>query len=215
MPRKRQAHTAPSAPITSKEQRRLDSRAEDSRLIEEALKGNDRAYKRLMAKYHDAIHNFISRMVHDREQVDDLTQEAFIKAFSSLKNFNEEFAFSTWLYKIATNNCIDHIRKKKLQMYSIDKPIESRDSDFTFELPDDSSEADQGLITDQRAAMLRAAISELPEKYRRVIHLRHVEEKSYEEIADLLDLPIGTVKAHIFRARELLYKQLRHRIRHY
>lgn len=215
MPRKRQAHTAPSAPITSKEQRRLDSRAEDSRLIEEALKGNDRAYKRLMAKYHDAIHNFISRMVHDREQVDDLTQEAFIKAFSSLKNFNEEFAFSTWLYKIATNNCIDHIRKKKLQMYSIDKPIESRDSDFTFELPDDSSEADQGLITDQRAAMLRATISELPEKYRRVIHLRHVEEKSYEEIADLLDLPIGTVKAHIFRARELLYKQLRHRIRHY
>jgi RNA polymerase sigma-70 factor (ECF subfamily) len=215
MPRKRQAHTAPSAPITTKEQRRLDSRAEDSRLIEEALKGNDRAYKRLMAKYHDAIHNFISRMVHDREQVDDLTQEAFIKAFSSLRNFNEEFAFSTWLYKIATNNCIDHIRKKKLQMYSIDKPIESRDSDFTFELPDDSSEADQGLITDQRAAMLRAAIRELPEKYRRVIHLRHVEEKSYEEIADLLDLPIGTVKAHIFRARELLYKQLRHRIRHY
>jgi RNA polymerase sigma-70 factor (ECF subfamily) len=216
MPRKRQAHKAsPSAPVTTKEQRRLDSRAEDSRLIEEALKGNDRAYKRLMAKYHDAIHNFIARMVHDREQVDDLTQEAFIKAFSSLKNFNEEFAFSTWLYKIATNNCIDHIRKKKLLMYSIDKPIESRDSDFTFELPDDSAEADQELITDQRAAMLRATIGELPEKYRRVIHLRHVEEKSYEEIAELLDLPIGTVKAHIFRARELLYKQLRHRIRHY
>jgi RNA polymerase sigma-70 factor (ECF subfamily) len=216
MPRNRQAHKASaSAPVTPKEQRRLDSRAEDSHLIEEALKGDDRAYKRLMAKYHDAIFNFVSRMVHDREQVDDLTQEAFIKAFSSLKNFNEEFAFSTWLYKIATNNCIDYIRKKKLQMYSIDKPIESKDSDFTFELPDDSAEADEGLITTQRAAMLRGAINKLPERYRRVIQMRHVEEKSYEEIADLLDLPIGTVKAHIFRARELLYKQLRHKIRHY
>lgn len=207
--------TSSPAPARTKEQRKLDSRAEDSRLIEEALHGDDRAYKRLMGKYHDAIHNFIYRMVHDREQVEDLTQEAFIKAFSSLKNFNEEFAFSTWLYKIATNNCIDYIRKKKLQMYSIDKPIESKDSDFTFELPDESYEADQELISDQRTLMLRRAIDRLPEKYRRVIFLRHVEEKSYEEIAAQLKLPIGTVKAHIFRAREILYKQLRHTIRHY
>ncbi len=216
MVRSRQPLKASSpAPARTKEQRRLDSRAEDSRLIEEALRGDDRAYKQLMAKYHDAIHNFIYRMVHDREQVEDLTQEAFIKAFSSLKNFNEEFAFSTWLYKIATNNCIDYIRKKKLQMYSIDKPIESKDSDFTFELPDESYEADQELISDQRTVMLRRAIDRLPEKYRRVIFLRHVEEKSYEEIAAQLKLPIGTVKAHIFRAREILYKQLRHKIRHY
>jgi len=216
MARSRQPPKAPSpAPARTKEQRRLDSRAEDSRLIEEALRGDDRAYRKLMAKYHDAIHNFIYRMVHDREQVEDLTQEAFIKAFSSLKNFNEEFAFSTWLYKIATNNCIDYIRKKKLQMYSIDKPIESRDSDFTFELPDESYEADQELISDQRTLMLRRAIERLPEKYRRVIYLRHVEEKSYEEIAAQLKLPIGTVKAHIFRAREILYKQLRHKIGHY
>jgi RNA polymerase sigma factor (sigma-70 family) len=216
MPRPRQPlKVSPPAPARTKEQRRLDSRAEDSRLIEDALHGDDRAYKKLMAKYHDAIHNFIYRMVHDREQVEDLTQEAFIKAFSSLKNFNEEFAFSTWLYKIATNNCIDYIRKKKLQMYSIDKPIESKDSDFTFELPDESYEADQELISDQRTVMLRKAIDRLPEKYRRVIFLRHVEEKSYEEIAAQLKLPIGTVKAHIFRAREILYRQLRHKIRHY
>ncbi|CAG0961059.1 partial ECF RNA polymerase sigma factor SigW, partial [Anaerolineae bacterium] len=138
-----------------------------------------------------------------------------IKAFASLKNFNEEFAFSTWLYKIATNNSIDYIRKRKLQMYSIDKPIESKDSDYTFELPDDSYEADKELISDQRAVMLKSAIDQLPEKYRRVIMLRHSDERSYEEIADMLKLPIGTVKAHIFRARELLYKQLRHQIRHY
>jgi RNA polymerase sigma factor (sigma-70 family) len=210
----RQAHTAATKPA-AKEHRKQDSRAEDSLLIQSALKGDDQAYRRLMAKYHDAIFNFVYRMIHDRQQVEDLTQEAFIKAFGSLKNFNEEFAFSTWLYKIATNNCIDYIRKRKLQMYSIDKPIESKDSDYSFELPDDSYETDKNIITDQRALLLRRAIDQLPEKYRLVIHLRHTEEKSYEEIAKILSLPIGTVKAHIFRARELLYKQLRHQIRHY
>jgi RNA polymerase sigma-70 factor, ECF subfamily len=216
MARKKKPHTpSPPPPASTKEQRKLDSRAEDSRLIQDALKGDDRAYQKLMEKYHDAIYNFIYRMVHDREQVEDLTQEAFIKAFASLKSFNEEFAFSTWLYKIATNNSIDYIRKKKLQMYSIDKPIESKDSDFTFELPDETAEADKDLITDQRARLIREAIGQLPEKYRMVIQLRHAEERSYEEIAKVLRLPIGTVKAHIFRARELLYKQLRHRIKHY
>ena len=168
-----------------------------------------------MNKYHDAIFNFIYRMIRDREQVEDLTQEAFIKAFSSLRSFNEEYAFSTWLYKIATNNCIDYIRKRKLQMYSIDKPIKAKDSDYTFELPDDTYQADKEIISGQRTLLLRNAIEQLPEKYRRVIELRHTEEKTYEEIAATLELPIGTVKAHIFRARELLYKQLRRRIRNY
>jgi RNA polymerase sigma factor (sigma-70 family) len=207
--------TAPPAPADTRQLRKQDSRVEDFHLIQDALKGNDQAYKRLMAKYHDQIYNFIYRMIHDREQVEDLTQEAFIKAFQSLKSFNEEYAFSTWLYKIATNNSIDYIRKRKLQMYSIDKPIESKDSDYVFELADETYQADGEFIRDQRAALLQEAINELPEKYRKVIHLRHMEERSYEEIAKLLKLPIGTVKAHIFRARELLYKHLRHRIRNY
>ena len=216
MPRKPRRHSAdpPSLPA-SREEKKLASRNEDYQTIQSALRGDNRAYRKLMDKYHDAIYSFIFRMVHDREQVEDLTQEAFIKAFSSLKNFNEEFAFSTWLYKIATNNCIDYIRKRKLQMYSIDKPVESRDSEYVFELPDDSYEADRDVIADQRAVLLHDAIDKLPEKYRRVILLRHTDEKSYEEIARMLRLPIGTVKAHIFRARELLYRQLRNKIRNY
>jgi RNA polymerase sigma factor (sigma-70 family) len=213
MPKRPRPHTAASP--SRIEKRKTESRVEDSEIIAEALAGDNRAYQKLMDKYHDAIVNFIYRMVRDREQVEDLTQEAFIKAFASLRSFNEEYAFSTWLYKIATNNSIDYIRKKKLQMFSIDKPIESKDSDFTFELPDDSYEPDRELITDQRSTMLNAAIEQLPEKYRIVIRLRHVEERSYGEIARMLKLPIGTVKAHIFRARELLYKQLRTKIRHY
>jgi len=216
MQRKPRRHSAdPPSPPTSREEKKLASRNEDYQTIQDALRGDNRAYRRLMDKYHDAIYSFIFRMVHDREQVEDLTQEAFIKAFSSLKNFNEEFAFSTWLYKIATNNCIDHIRKRNLQLYSIDKPVESRDSEYVFELPDDSYEADRNVIADQRALLLRDAIDKLPEKYRRVILMRHTEEKSYEEIARALKLPIGTVKAHIFRARELLYRQLRNKIRNY
>ena len=206
---------AAQTPVDPRVQRKLDSRAEDSSLIQEALAGNDQAYKRLMQKYHDAIFNFIFKMVRERQQVEDLTQEAFIKAFSSLKNFNDEFAFSTWLYKIATNNSIDFIRKRKLQMYSIDKPIESKDSDYTFELPDETYEADKELISGQKTRLLNEAIAKLPEKYKKVIRLRHVEEKSYEEIAAILKLPIGTVKAHIFRAREVLYRSLRDKIRNY
>jgi RNA polymerase sigma factor (sigma-70 family) len=217
MPKKPLQQHKAFVPLRSipEDQRKLQSRQEDSRLIHSALSGNENAYKRLLQKYHDPIYNFIFRMVHDRQQVEDLTQEAFIKAFASLKNFNEEYAFSTWLYKIATNNCIDYIRKRKLPTYSINKPIQSRDSDYTYEIPDVTFQPDRQIIAGQRTKLLQQAISRLPEKYKRVIHLRHTEERSYEEIAEMLKLPIGTVKAHIFRAREMLYKYLREKIRHY
>jgi len=216
MPRKSRPHKAAPPPrVNPPEQRRFESRTEDLHFIQNALSGDDTAYKNLMNKYHDAIFHFIYRIVRDRHQVEDLTQEAFIKAFSSLRSFNNEYAFSTWLYKIATNNSIDYIRRKKLQMYSIDKPHETGDSDYTIELPDETYETDRGIIRGQRAQLLMDAIANLPEKYKKVIHLRHTEEKSYEEIAKILKLPIGTVKAHIFRAREMLYKHLKHRIRNY
>jgi RNA polymerase sigma factor (sigma-70 family) len=194
---------------------KTDSRKEDSRLIHEALKGNQFAYKQLMKKYRDPIYNLIFRIIHDKEQVLDLTQEVFVKAFSSLKNFNEEYAFSTWLYKIATNSSIDYIRKRKLDTFSIDKPIAMDDSDYHFELPDTTYQPDKSIIQKQRASIIEEAVQQLPEKYRRVIIMRHTEERDYAEIAKILKLPIGTVKAHIFRARELLNKYLRDRIRHY
>jgi RNA polymerase sigma factor (sigma-70 family) len=184
-------------------------------LIKAALGGNQRAFKKLQAKYHDAIYHLVYRIVRDREEVEDLTQEAFIKAFTSLASFNDEYAFSTWLFKIATNNAIDHLRRKKLPMFSINKPIESKDSDFSFEVPDSTYEPDRDMIDRQKKKMLEEAVESLPPKYRRVIHLRHVEERDYQEIADLLGLPLGTVKAHIFRAREMLYKYLRDRLRNY
>lgn len=206
---------ASNEPLDRAEQRRLDSRNEDAGLIKRALGGDQRAFKKLRQKYHDAIYNLIYRMIRDKDEVEDLTQEAFIKAFLSLSSFNDEYAFSTWLYKIATNNSIDYIRRRKLQTFSIDKPIASSESDIIFELPDSTYEPDQNMIDRQRKRLLEDAINSLPAKYRQVIHLRHVEEKEYQEIAEMLKLPLGTVKAHIFRAREMLNKYLRDKMRHY
>jgi RNA polymerase sigma factor (sigma-70 family) len=221
MPTAKKKHIPPP-PLSSSqkalnaiEKRRLESREEDSLLIKRALDGDQKAFRKLRLKYHDAIFKLINRMIHNREEVEDLTQEAFIKAFTSLDRFNEEYAFSTWLYKIATNNSIDHLRKKKLQTFSINKPIESDESDYSFELPDTELVPDQELIASQRKKMLDDAMNALPAKYRQVILMRHVDEKDYQEIAKTLKLPLGTIKAHIFRARELLYKQLRDKMRHY
>ena len=194
---------------------RLDSRSEDAKLIHEALGGDQAAFKRLMRKYHDSIYHLIYRIVHNKEQVEDLIQETFVKAFASLKSFNEEYAFSTWLYKIATNSSIDYIRKRKLETFSIDTPFGLGESDYTFELPDSTYSPDREIIRRQRMKLIEEAINKLPEKYKRVILLRHSEERDYADIARILKLPIGTVKAHIFRARELLNKSLRHKIPHY
>lgn len=191
------------------------SKLEDLAWIDLALDGDQGAYDSLMKKYYPHIHNLIYRMIFKKEDVEDLTQEAFIKAFNSLKNFDRQFAFSTWLYKIATNNSIDYLRKKKLQTFSIDKEIESDESDYKFEIPDSDYIPDNHIIGEQRSNIIDKAIESLPEKYKRVIVMRHKEDLEYEEIAKKLSLPLGTVKAHIFRGRELLNKFLKDRISNY
>ncbi len=197
------------------EERKALSRAEDRDLIRLALEGDQDAYTRIMKKYRNSIYHLIVRMVGYSHEAEDLTQEAFIKAFNSLATFNDEFAFSTWLYKIATNNCIDYLRKKKLKTFSIDKPVQALEGEQTYEIADESYVPDRRLLQHQQSMTIQEAIERLPEKYRRVIMMRHQEEKSYEEIAEELDLPLGTVKAHIFRAREMLYKQLRGKVGNY
>jgi RNA polymerase sigma-70 factor (ECF subfamily) len=199
----------------SQEERKAQSRAEDREFIRQALAGDQDAYASIMKKYRNSIYHLIVRMIGYSHEAEDLTQEAFIKAFNSLATFNDEFAFSTWLFKIATNNSIDFLRKRKLKTFSIDKPIATLDGEQTYEIPDESYVPDQHLVQDQQAGTIQDAIDKLPEKYRKVIIMRHQEEKSYEEIAEELDLPLGTVKAHIFRAREMLYKQLRGKVGNY
>jgi RNA polymerase sigma factor (sigma-70 family) len=185
------------------------SSQQDRTLVELALEGDQQAYQKLMEKYSGALTRHVQKMVRRQGEVDDLVQECFIKAFSALKSYSADYAFSTWLYKIATNHTIDFLRKRKLKTMSIDAPINTKDGEVEFELPDTSYRPDRHIVEDERKMLIQEAIEFLPEKYRRVIMMRHQQEKSYEEIAQELDLPLGTVKAHIFRARALLYKYLR------
>jgi len=186
-----------------------ESSLEDDELVENATGGDEKAYKKLVEKYERALYFHILKMIKDKKQVDDLVQETFVKAFDNLNSYNTNYAFSTWLYRIATNHTIDYLRKKKLQTLSIDDPVKTRDGEMQIQLPDKSAGTDRNIIRKQRQKIVQKAIGDLPEKYKSVIELRHMEEKSYQEIADVLDLPLGTVKAHIFRARELLYKALK------
>jgi RNA polymerase sigma factor (sigma-70 family) len=195
--------------LSLKDQRRIESAKEDHRLIRKALEGCQESYGKIMRKYQDSVRNIIFKIIHDQDELDDLVQETFIKAFSSLKSFNEQYSFATWIYKIATNNCIDHLRKRKLKTLSINRTYEQEDRETSFDLPDKDAEADKMLIEDQKKKIIRDAIDSLPEKYKTVIIMRHQEEKNYDEISQALDIPIGTVKAHIFRAREMLNKYLK------
>ncbi len=193
---------------TSPRENASASSIEDDKFVSDALAGNEDSYKKLVDKYDRPIFFHIRKMIKEKEMVEDLVQEVFIKAFKNLKTYSNEYAFSTWLYRIATNHTIDYLRKKKLQTFSINDPVRTKDGDMEVQLPDESFATDEPLIKKERKAIVQNAISNLPEKYRLVIEMRHMEELSYDEIAVELDLPLGTVKAHIFRARELLYKAL-------
>jgi RNA polymerase sigma-70 factor (ECF subfamily) len=185
------------------------SSEQDRALVEAALAGRQSAYQELLEKYRGALTRHIQRMVRSPEDIDDLVQECFIKAFSALQSYSADYAFSTWLYKIATNHTIDFLRRKRLSTFSIDKPVKTKDGEIEYELPDTTYRPDRHIVEDQRRMLIQEAIDQLPAKYHRVIVMRHQQEMSYEEIALELDLPLGTVKAHIFRARALLYKYLR------
>jgi RNA polymerase sigma factor (sigma-70 family) len=201
--------TNPESPDNSRRDDASQSSLQDESYVTEALDGDQRAYEKLTSKYRRPLQFHVARMVKDSEQVEDLVQEALVKAFNNLESYNSNYAFSTWLYRITTNHTIDYLRKKKLQTTSIDKPIKTRDGELSIELQDEDTETDRAIIRKQRKEIITTAIENLPEKYRQVIEMRHIEELSYQEISDELDLPLGTVKAHIFRAREMLYKALK------
>lgn len=185
------------------------SKADDLEVIELALNGDQRAYAELTERHRNAVFSIVFKIVRDREESMDLVQETFMKAFSSLASYRSEYKFSTWLYKIAANCSIDHLRKKRIKALSLDRKLETDDGSVEIEVADNSYNPEKDLIRKQQRISIEDAIDTLPPKYREVIVYRHKDDKSYEEIADLLNIPVGTVKARIFRARELLKKKLR------
>lgn len=181
-----------------------DNAKNDLLLVEQARTGNERAFAALMNRYRDSIYFMLLKMVNNTSDAEDLTIEAFGKAFRNLDSFTPEFAFSTWLFKIATNNCIDFIRKKQLSPAPWDQSQEDIDI-LTVNIQSDLPDPEEALINDQKVAVLREIVNQLKPRYRSLIELRYFREYSYEEIASELNLPIGTVKAQLYRAKTLLY----------
>ncbi|MDL2231369.1 sigma-70 family RNA polymerase sigma factor [Porphyromonadaceae bacterium OttesenSCG-928-L07] len=177
----------------------------DYEIVKKAISGSEKAYEELFKKYKDSVYFMILKMVNNKTDAEDLMFEAFEKAFANMSYYSPQYAFSTWLFKIASNNTIDFIRKNKAKTVSLDKEdIAPGDRGIIYSMPSDVLTPVEEAIRSQRADFMREKVAMLKGRYRRLIELRYFEEYSYDEIAAELDIPLGTVKAQLFRARELL-----------
>ncbi len=181
---------------------------QDYILVQDALKGNEKAFARLLRKYKDAIYFMLLKMVNNRSDAEDLTLEAFGKAFKNLHQYSPTYAFSTWLFKIASNNCIDFLRKKKGVHISIENTNDQNENGEQLRLKSKEPNPEEKLIRQQKAILLRKVVRRLKPRYQTLVELRYFREFSYEEIAKELNLPLGTVKAQLFRAREMLFNMI-------
>ncbi len=177
----------------------------DYELVQAAMLGDQRAYSDLLKRYYDSIYYMMLKMVKNQDDADDLTMEAFGKAFKGLSHYTPDYAFSTWLFKIATNNCIDHMRRQKIKPISIDKPYETNEGDeISLEVKSQYLTPEEKYIKKQKIKIMHDLVEKLKPRYRTLIELRYFKEWSYEEIAAHLDMPIGTVKGQLFRAKDIL-----------
>lgn len=183
----------------------------DYNLIRSALdKGDQKAYAELMGRYRDSVYFMLLKMVNNKDDADDLTIEAFGKAFKRLQQYTPNYAFSTWLFKIASNNCIDFIRRKKMVTFSIHKTFENEEgSEMSMDIKSEGLTPEENFIKKQKVKHMHDVVEKLKPRYRVLVEMRYFDELSYEEIADKLELPLGTVKAQLFRAREFLANILR------
>jgi RNA polymerase sigma-70 factor (ECF subfamily) len=179
---------------------------QDYELVQKALKGDEKAFARLLNRYKDTIYFMLLKMLNNRSDAEDLTLEAFGKAFKNLHQYSPTYAFSTWLFKIASNNCIDFLRKKKGITISLESETEQSELSETAKIKSKDLNPEERLIRKQKAILLHKVVRRLKPHYQNLVELRYFREYSYEEIAKELNLPLGTVKAQLFRARQMLFK---------
>ncbi|MCK4546211.1 MAG: sigma-70 family RNA polymerase sigma factor [Candidatus Eisenbacteria sp.] len=176
---------------------------EEKQWIEQCLDGDESGYQHLLDRYRRGIYNLAYRMLGSAEDANDAAQEAFIKAFRSLDKYDPRFKFSSWLYRIATNHCVDALRKRKGYMVSLEEH-EEEGRDLKSRLPGRNPDPADYVHRGERKAIMTRAINQLDPRYRSVILLRHDQEMTYEEMSSILGLPIGTVKVRVHRARQRL-----------
>ncbi len=183
-------------------------RHQDLKTIRRCKRGEEAAFAEILARYRGPIYNLCYRMSRNPEDARDLAQEVFIKVFRLLDRFDEEYAFSSWLFRIASNHCIDHLRRNRMRFLSLDGVAGPDGEEFELQLPDEGPGPDT--VLERREAMdrLEEVIADLPPHYKTITLLRHQQQLSYEEIAEVLQLPLGTVKARIHRARAQIQQML-------
>ncbi len=199
-------------PLSPDNEQRLTTKAVyDFRLVKLAVEeGDQRAYAELLQRYRESVFYMMLKMCNNKDDAEDLTIEAFGRAFKKLEQYSPDYAFSTWLFKIASNNAIDFIRRKK-QKYSISidhKNDHSDQTDHAQNLKSSVLDPEEHFIRKQKIESVRLLVDNLKPKYKEMIELFYFQEMSHEEISNKLNLPIGTIKAQLFRARELLYNAL-------
>ncbi|HHU78280.1 MAG: RNA polymerase sigma factor [Caldicoprobacterales bacterium] len=182
--------------------------SDEARLLEEARAGSLSAFEELIGLYEKKIYNYCLRMTNSREDAEDLTQEVFVRVYRNLNKFRGKSRLSTWIYRIAHNVCIDQYRRTKAVSISISQP-RGADDEREMELPAESPSPEEEIIRREEQERLLECISRLKPAYRTVIVLRDIQNHSYEEIAEILSLPLGTVKSHISRARAALREAVR------
>jgi RNA polymerase sigma-70 factor (ECF subfamily) len=189
-----------------------EEKLSDHALIEATQNGDESAFAEIIARYRNPITNYLYRFLNDYEEAVDLAQETFIRVYFALERYHTQFAFSTYIYRIATNLAISEIRRRKRRrLLSLTGLFQGEDDrDTEFQLPDKRKLADVELVEDERSQMIAKAISALPEKYRVPVILRDVEGKTYDEIAEIMELGLGTTKSRISRGRALLKEKLQH-----
>lgn len=180
----------------------------DGELVKAARGGDERAIRDLLGRYRMAVYNLALRMLRNEDDATDAAQETFIRVFRALDRFDERHRFKPWILRIASNYCIDQLRKRDWKTISFDSPIETEEGQLPLEFASPGPAPDEVLERKEQRAVIEEAVDSLPPDYRMAIVLRHTEDLSYEEIADVLGVPIGTVKARIHRARAALQRKL-------
>jgi RNA polymerase sigma-70 factor (ECF subfamily) len=189
-----------------------EEKLSDHALIEATQKGDESAFAEIITRYRNPITNYLYRFLNDYDEAVDLAQETFIRVYFALDRYHTQFAFSTYIYRIATNLAISEIRRRKRRrLLSLTGLFQGdEDRDVEFQPPDKRKLADAELIDDERSEVIAKAIAALPEKYRVPVILRDVEGKTYDEIAEIMELGLGTTKSRISRGRALLKEKLQH-----
>lgn len=188
------------------------TQTEIEHLVERAKRGDHQAFGHLVDEYQDKIYSYVSRMLGDPHEAEDVTQEAFVRAFRSLPKFRGASSFHTWLYRIASNLAIDVVRRRKrsdISSVSLDEPLESDDGEYEREIADEVGGPEAVSSTRETQVAVRRAIMDLPEKLRQVMVLYELQGETYEDIAEILGVPLGTVKSRLFNARNQLKERLK------